>query len=150
MDLNKNKIKRASKAELVEWLSQLGLSPDSNDSREVLIQKLLEYMGFLENEPIETRKKPRFHIPELAPAPEGTDYEDRLRPVVIRIASSENDKQPVRVTINGKKWLIQRDMDAEVPKLILDHLNQAVNGELDPSTGQVRDVPRYPVQIIRM
>ncbi len=164
MELGKNQIKKANKAELTEWLSQLGLSPDSNDAKDVLVQKLLDYMGF--NEPVETeapedvsetredsritaRKKSRFNVPELAPAPEGTDMEDRLKPVTIRIASSENDKQPVRVSINGKKWLIQRDMDAVVPKLILDQLNQAVDGQLEPSTGQIRDVPRYPVQVIR-
>ncbi|KJY84829.1 hypothetical protein TW81_02215 [Vibrio galatheae] len=51
---------------------------------------------------------------------------DNNETVVIQIASTERDKHPVRVGLNGKMYHIERDKEVSIPKALLEILDNAI------------------------
>jgi len=166
-EITKTELNRSSLQDLRGYANQLGLTVDPNDTRDVVLSKVRTTLGFPDESSSKSKAKSKtedtssdpndeqepaqyeFRKPaELAPAPEGTDYNPRLRKVTIRIPSQENDKQPVPVSVNGRTWVIQRDKDAEVPHYVYLTLRDSVEGQLDPTSGTVFEVPMYPVHLV--
>jgi hypothetical protein len=72
------------------------------------------------------------------------------RKIKIRISSSHDNNDPVFVGVNSNTYLIQRDMDVEVPASVVDVLRNAstatfkmIDNEMIPITTQ-----NYPFSIL--
>lgn len=80
------------------------------------------------------------------------EYLQKERLIRIKIPSTETEKGDVSVGVNGHTYLIQRDKEVEVPKSVLDVLNNAtkpVTTQEKRTTGEgfdlvSRDVLRFP------
>ena len=77
---------------------------------------------------------------------------------IIKIPSTEKDKNAVKIGINGHPILIPRDVESEVSQSVINNLNEcvedhyfAVDGgkDADSQRYEKRQVMRFPYQIIR-
>jgi len=65
----------------------------------------------------------------------------------ISIATDSQDKQPVRVGVNGYSYTIRRGEIVEVPASVVEALSHAVQYVYDPANMSRQEVLSYPFQI---
>lgn len=92
---------------------------------------------------------------DTAPVTEAPEVDDSNEIVKIMIASASGagGKDDVYVGANGRSFLIQRDKEVPVPKIVVTALNLATiteyeTDELGRFTGETREVPRYNVRVL--
>lgn len=120
-------------------LTKLSVEFDNRAGTEVLRKKLADTLG-VPLEPVSISS--------------GNDSEKpRGKTVVINIPSTETDRHPVKVGINGKMNYIERDKDVEIPSSWLEILNNAVETRIrDEGTAEKPklvpyDVPRFTFSV---
>lgn len=124
-------IESMSLEELKDLADTLGETYASNIGEETLRKKLQAKLG----EPVEE--------PEQV-IPSAVEGEERI---AITIHKSPTDKQPVPVGVNGKTWLIKRGVKVEVPKSVIEILNNAVCLAWDSDMEEYSEVRRYPYTV---
>jgi len=156
-EITQNKLTRANEKQLREWAAGLDVEVSADEKPASIRTKLATTLGFADiHEKVEVQDtKSMFQsVPKLAPAfpddPEKEAERDKedLKPITIIIPSSEDDKQPVPVIVNGRQWVIQRDMEATIPMYVYKALTSAKKGIVHPETREVRYTPHYPIQVI--
>ena len=93
--------------------------------------------------------------PEVTESPEATESasgEKRIK-IIISSGAGPGGKDDVYVGADGRSFLIQRDVEVEVPTVVKAALDLAVMTEFETDsngklTGNVREVPRYNVRVI--
>ena len=93
--------------------------------------------------------------PEVTESPEVTEaasVEKRIK-IIISSSAGPGGKDDVYVGADGRSFLIQRDVEVEVPPVVKAALDLAVMTEFETDsngklTGNVREVPRYNVRVI--
>ena len=84
-------------------------------------------------------------------APKKTKKTDGRTKILIPSHSGRNGSDDVFVSVNGRDFLIKRDVDVEVPAEVLAALDDAIATEyLTDSAGRIvgeRNVPRFPYQV---
>ena len=93
--------------------------------------------------------------PEVTESPEATEAasgEKRIK-IIISSSAGPGGKDDVYVGADGRSFLIQRDVEVEVPTVVKAALDLAVMTEFETDsngklTGNVREVPRYNVRVI--
>lgn len=90
------------------------------------------------------------HLGEPAPAPAPTSSvakrgaESRYE---ITIATDSQDKQPVRVGVNGYSYTIKRGEKVAVPASVVEALNNAIQYRYNPENMERQEVLSYPFQV---
>lgn len=92
--------------------------------------------------------------PEVTESPEVTEaasVEKRIK-IIISSSAGPGGKDDVYVGADGRSYLIQRDVEVEVPPVVKAALDLAVMTEFETDsngklTGNVREVPRYNVRV---
>lgn len=83
--------------------------------------------------------------------PEEVQKTDGRTKILIPSHSGRNGSDDVFVSVNGRDFLIKRDVDVEVPAEVLAALDDAIATEyLTDSAGRIvgeRNVPRFPYQV---
>lgn len=126
MDINS-----LSRDELKEQAELLGVDVSGKESTDILRRKVQVKLG----EPVE---EPEISHPSVA------NDEERI---TIILNESESDKQPVVVGINGKNYVMKRGIPVDVPKSVLEVLNNARRLVWDGQMSQYNSVMRYPYRV---
>ena len=83
--------------------------------------------------------------------PKNTKKTDGRTKILVPSHSGRNGSDDVFVSVNGRDFLIKRDVDVEVPAEVLAALDDAIATEyLTDSAGRIvgeRNVPRFPYQV---
>ena len=90
------------------------------------------------------------HLGEPTPAPkEGGSLAKGTggKKYRITIATDSQDKQPVRVGVNGYNYTIRRGETVTVPASVVEALSNAVQYVYDPNNMQRQEVLSYPFQV---
>jgi hypothetical protein len=131
-------------------MSEINVSQMGRDALEATAADLgIEYRSNISDEKLAERI--RVHLGEPAPAvTKGEDLapntaEKRYR---IVIATDSQDKQPIRVGVNGHSYTIKRGEEVTVPAPVVEALNHAVQYVYDPQTMARQEVLSYPFQIL--
>lgn len=90
--------------------------------------------------------------PKAPKTPESASVEKRIK-IIISSSAGPGGKDDVYVGADGRSFLIQRDVEVEVPPVVKAALDLAVMTEFETDssgklTGNVREVPRYNVKVI--
>lgn len=64
-------------------------------------------------------------------------------------ASGPGGDKRVTLCVNGVIYSYDRNVEVDVPEMVLEAAEQAAPAEMDPATGNMRRVPRFPYQIVR-
>lgn len=94
--------------------------------------------------------------PDVVAAPQVRKPKTIEKPATVRIVLEENEDIPpsgLFIGINGRGYLLRPGEEAEVPRAIIEVLNNAITSvpQRDPATQQVlgtRDKMRYSYRII--
>lgn len=129
--MDKN-IEEMSIDELKEYADMLNVSYAANIGKETLLAKVKTVLG----EPEE----------EAEPAHPSVAKDDER--VTIIIGTSESDKQPVPVSVNGRNYVMQRGKEVSVPPCVLEVLDHAVKQVWDSEMKEYSKVKRYPYQVV--
>jgi len=127
-------VNQMSRDELEATAADLGIEFRANISDEKLAERIRVHLG--EPTPEVTQGE------NLAKKSKETRYE-------ITIATDSQDKQPVRVGVNGYFYTIKRGEKVTVPASVVEVLSNAIQYVYDPQTMQRQEVLSYPFQIIR-
>ena len=88
---------------------------------------------------------------EKQQAPKKTKKTEGRTKILVPSNSGRNGSDDVFVSVNGRDFLIKRDVDVEVPAEVLAALDDAIATEyLTDSAGRIvgeRNVPRFPYQV---
>lgn len=141
-------IDTADRNALVEYaVDTLGLTVKEKATKAEIKNQIKVSLG--ENAPVMQNKG---EAPTTKTDTESEGEEDQAKPparVTIVIASSETDKLPVTVGVNGKNYVMQRGKEVEVPVEVLEVLDHALQDIFDPETLEATSVMSFPYQIIR-
>jgi len=127
-------VNQMGREELEATAADLGIEFRSNISDEKLAERIRVHLG----EPVPTVTQGE----DLAPS---KTTEKRYR---IVIATDSQDKQPVRVGVNGHSYTIKRGEEVTVPGSVVEALNHAVQYVYDPQTMARQEVLSYPFQVM--
>lgn len=126
MDINS-----LTREQLIEQADLLGVKFSTKDSTETIKQKVQRQLG----EPVE---EPTLSHPSLA------NNEERI---TIILNESETDRQPVQVGVNGTTYVMERGKPVDVPKCVLEVLNNATRKVWDRTMEDYNTVHRYPYRV---
>ncbi|MBI9113175.1 hypothetical protein [Maridesulfovibrio ferrireducens] len=77
---------------------------------------------------------------------------EKMHKIIIPSSAEFDGKEDVFLNCNGRRFQIQRDVEVEVPKIVINVLNDAVKTEqITDESGRItgtRDVRRYPFQTL--
>jgi hypothetical protein len=97
-----------------------------------------------------TARPQRGPKPKAAMAMEPGVPEDAKRTRVIFMeASGPGGSERVRAIVDGVAYTYARNEEVDVPDFVLEALDHAAPAEMDPTTGNMRRVPRFPYQVVR-
>ena len=97
------------------------------------------------------RKKPGPKPKAPADTVKSIDNPDpNARRVRVKFFNTEGDvgKAPIDIAVNGYPFRIEREAVVEVPEWLLPTVNNCVSEVMDPETGEMRAVMRFPYQIL--
>lgn len=132
-------------------MSEINVNEMSRDELEATAADLgIEFRANISDEKLAERI--RVHLGE--PAPEITQGENlagesKETRYEITIATDSQDKQPVRVGVNGYFYTIKRGEKVTVPASVVEVLSNAVQYVYDPQSMERQEVLSYPFQVIR-
>lgn len=139
--LNRKLISRANKDELIQWCIDRGIEVKEDDRVTDLRNKLRDKLGLHERPVVHKGVK-------IFSGEDEVDKEKEFKPVKVIIASTTDDKHPVYAGVNGRSYVIQRDVEATIPYCVYRTLVQAVTGKLDAETNKVSNSPLYSVSLV--
>ncbi|KJZ07168.1 hypothetical protein TW86_18095 [Halomonas sp. S2151] len=126
--------------ELEAAATDLGISFQGNTKDDTLRKKIDDALGTPSSDaPIGS------HPVEHPAAPGEENKAKRFR---IIIATSDSDKQPVQVGVNGRMYAIKRGEEVVVPASVVNVLRDAVQHIYDPKTMKESKVLAYPFQVM--
>ncbi|OEU70157.1 MAG: hypothetical protein BA863_00925 [Desulfovibrio sp. S3730MH75] len=77
---------------------------------------------------------------------------EKMHKIIIPSSAEFDGKEDVFLNANGRRFQIQRDVEVEVPKIVINVLKDAVKTEqITDEAGRItgtRDVRRYPFQTL--
>lgn len=98
----------------------------------------------------DTARPKRGSKPKAAMAMEpGIPADAKRTRVIFLEASGPGGNERVRAIVDGEVYSYARNEEVDVPDFVLEVLGHAAPAEMDPSTGKMRRVPRFPYQIVR-
>jgi hypothetical protein len=136
---------------------ELGLTINANFKRDTVIRKIREAMGGADS--ATTADTGDRGVSETAKNIDAAleEHADAKR-ILIKIPKEKGPMgtDDVQVRVNGKQYLIKRDVEVAVPPSVLEALRNAIetqyNEDEDPVTGKrvqiAIDTPSYPVHIL--
>ena len=134
----------STKKELVEYLRERHGVDMPEATKDILLQKAAE----LDDVDYEEMANPAKPLPATVAAKELASQSKTK----IRIPTTDNSdgQQPVFVSVNGHAYVIQRDMDVDVPESVVEVLRNAsttsykmIDNEMVP-----RDMLAYPFSVV--
>jgi len=144
--MNEQDVNQLSGTELKEQAKILGVKLTGNPGDPLIRERILEIL----NGGTDSSKQGEANKSENTASNNKQEPAKSSRPktVTINIATSEKDKQPVAVGLNGKVYRMKRGVNVEVPEGVVSILNDAIQMHRDPETDEDRPVPAYPFQIV--
>mgnify|MGYP000374408301 CR=1 FL=1 len=144
--MNEQDVNQLSGEALKDQAKILGVSLKGNPGEAKLRERILEVLngGANSSEGSDANKHQNIDLNNDQEPGKST----KSKTVTINIATSEKDKQPVAVGLNGKVYRMKRGVNVEVPEGVVSILNDAIQMHRDPETGEDRPVPAYPFQIV--
>jgi hypothetical protein len=125
-------VNEMSREDLETTAADLGIEFRPNITDAKLAERIKTHLG----EPTPTPKEGG----NLARGKGGKKYR-------ITIATDSQDKQPVRVGVNGYNYTIRRGETVTVPASVVEALSNAVQYVYDPNNMQRQEVLSYPFQV---
>lgn len=125
-------VNQMGREELEATAADLGIEYRANISDEKLAERIRVHLG-----------EPAPEVPKGETLAKKKSKEKRYR---IVIATDSQDKQPVRVGVNGHSYTIRRGEEVTVPESVVEVLNHAVQYVYDPQTMARQEVLSYPYQ----
>ncbi len=130
-------INRAPKADLLRYATEtLGMEIAETVNLDELRVLVRRELGEVPDAPV-----------AAVAAPSGVNKSKEL--ATILIPKDKMDKQRVQVFYNHHPYIIERGKEVTVPRGVLEILNNAMTGHLDPETNEIMDVLRFPYQVVR-
>jgi len=124
-------VSQMGREELEATAADLGIEFRANISDEKLAERIRVHLG----EP----------TPEVV---KGDDLSGAGKNYRIVINTDSQDKQPVRVSVNGYSRTIKRGEEVTVPAEVVEVLEHAVQDVYDPQTMSRQKVLAYPFSVI--